>query len=129
MKKEKSCGTIVVNSENKVLLVKHNKGHYGFPKGHMEKNESEVETATRETKEETNIDVVIDENKKYELSYNVSPNIDKTVIYFIASPKNINIIPQESEIKEVLWIDIEEVTKYLQFANIINLWKDRKSVV
>ena len=36
---EKSCGGIVFN-QNKYLLVKHlaeNSGHWGFPKGHVEK--------------------------------------------------------------------------------------------
>ena len=125
MKKEKSCGTIVINKNNQVLLVKHNKGHYGFPKGHMEENESEIETAIRETKEETNIDAVINKEKRYEISYSIPPNIDKTVIYFLAYSKNDKIIPQASEIKEVLWIDIDEVSKYLQFTNMIDLWNNK----
>ena len=32
MKKEKSCGAIIYNNENKVLIVKHNEGHWDFPK-------------------------------------------------------------------------------------------------
>ena len=125
MKKEKSCGAIVINKDNKVLLVKHNKGHYGFPKGHMEANESEVDTAIRETKEETNIDAIIDKTKRYEIFYSVPPNIDKTVVFFLAYPQNDNTIPQASEIKEILWINIEEVSKYLQFTNMIDLWNNK----
>ena len=123
MKKEKSCGTIVIK-DNKVLIIKHNKGHYGFPKGHMEKGENEIETAIRETKEETNIDVIVDENKRYEVNYITSDNIDKTVVFFLAIPKNSNIIPQENEISEVLWIGIDKATDYLQYQNIINLWNN-----
>lgn len=36
MKKEKSCGCIVIDKD-KVLLVKQNDGHTAFPKGHVEK--------------------------------------------------------------------------------------------
>ena len=58
MKKEKSCGIIVFDND-KVLVVKHLDGHYGFPKGHVENNETEEETAIREVKEETNCDAKI----------------------------------------------------------------------
>ena len=64
MKKEKSCGCIVFN-DGKVLLVRHNKGHWDFPKGHVEPGETEEQTAKREVKEETNIDVEINTNFRY----------------------------------------------------------------
>ena len=61
MVKEKSCGTICFDGD-KVLMVKHNAGHCAFPKGHVEEGETEFETAIRETKEETGIDVEIQLN-------------------------------------------------------------------
>ena len=60
MKKEKSCGVIVIKRENeefKILLLEHQKGHISYPKGHVEENETEEDTALREVKEETNLDV------------------------------------------------------------------------
>ena len=123
-KTEKSCGTIVVNDNYQILLVKHNKGHYGFPKGHMENKETEIETAIRETKEETNIDVTIDETKRYVIEYDVLPDIKKQVVYFIGYPNSNNIIPQTKEVSEVLWVNIDEVSNYLGFPNIIKLWND-----
>ena len=60
MEKEKSCGTMCFN-QNKILMVKHNKGHWAFPKGHVEENETEQETALRETKEETGLIVSIED--------------------------------------------------------------------
>ena len=56
MKQEKSCGCIVLDKRT-VLLIKHNSGHWDFPKGHVEGEESEVETAIREVKEETGLDI------------------------------------------------------------------------
>ena len=42
---EKSCGAFVLNGK-KVLIVQQKKsGNYGFPKGHVEPNETEEETA------------------------------------------------------------------------------------
>lgn len=63
MMHEKSCGAIVyqIHRNIEILLIKHvNSGHWSFPKGHVEGTETEVETAKREIKEETAIDVLID---------------------------------------------------------------------
>lgn len=122
MIKEKSCGTIIID-DDKVLIIKQKQGFYGFPKGHMEKNETEVETAIRETKEEINIDVLIEETKRYSLNYVIDNKIDKEVVYYLAKPLNKNIIKQESEINDILWIDIDKVIDILTFDNLKELWK------
>ena len=60
MKFEKSCGAIIVRKNDdtfETLLIKMVKGHWSFPKGHVENDETEVETALREIKEETNLDI------------------------------------------------------------------------
>ena len=124
MKKEKACGTIIIDN-NKVLLIQQKQGFYGFPKGHVEGNETEVETAIRETKEETNLDVVVDESKRFEISYIVNDNIDKKVVYFLAKlTGENNIIAQEEEINEVLWVDIDKAEDILTFDNLKELWKE-----
>jgi len=56
MKKEKSCGCVVIK-DRKILVIYQIDGFWGFPKGHVEKNETELQTAIREIKEETNLDV------------------------------------------------------------------------
>lgn len=123
MKKEKSCGTICISDE-KVLVIRQKQGFYGFPKGHVEEDETEVETAIRETKEETNIDVLVDESLRFSLSYVVNDTIDKEVVYFIAKPQNENIRIQESELLDATWVDIDDVYNILTFYNLKNLWKD-----
>ena len=55
---EKSCGGILFTYENdalKFLLIANQDGIYGFPKGHVEGNETEAETAKREIYEEVGI--------------------------------------------------------------------------
>ena len=39
----------------KVLMVRHPEGHWGFPKGHVEFDETEITAAKRELFEETGI--------------------------------------------------------------------------
>ncbi|MFH1332713.1 MAG: NUDIX domain-containing protein, partial [archaeon] len=54
MIKEKSAGVIVYNN-GEFLILQYTAGHWDFPKGHIEKGETERETALRELKEETGI--------------------------------------------------------------------------
>lgn len=123
MKKEKSCGCVVVNN-GKVLLVKHNAGHISFPKGHVELGETEQETAIREVKEETNIDVKIISDTKFIESYWVSEEIYKDVIYFLAIPTSFDMKNQESEVSEVLWVDESEILDVLAYDDTKKLWLD-----
>jgi bis(5'-nucleosidyl)-tetraphosphatase len=122
MNKEVSCGTIIIK-DNKVLLIKSLKDEYGFPKGHMENEETEIETAIRETKEETNINVKIINNKRYVINYIVKNNIHKDVIYYLAKPiEPINLIAQKEEIKEIKWVNIDDVINMLPFKNLKEMY-------
>ena len=114
MKHEKSCGTIIFDNE-KVLLVKQNLGHWSFPKGHVEKNENEFETAIRETKEETGLDVEIINDEKFRTKYSPEEGIMKDVIFFIAKVDGGAVQRQVEEIAEVKWVPIKEAKDIITF--------------
>lgn len=120
LKKEKSCGCIIIKN-NKVLLVyEKRRNFWGFPKGHMEDGETEIETALREVKEEVGLEVEIDEQKRYILNYIIKDEIDKTTVLYIATPKNEEIVMQESEIENAKWCSFEEALETLTFDD----WKE-----
>lgn len=120
LKKEKSCGCIIIKN-NKVLLVyEKRRNFWGFPKGHMEDGETEIETALREVKEEVGLEVEIDEQKRYILNYIIKDEIDKTTVLYIATPKNEEIVMQESEIENAKWCSFEEALETLTFYD----WKE-----
>ena len=122
---EKSCGAILFN-DGKVLVVKQTSGFYGFPKGHVEIGETEKETAIREVKEETGLDIKIISDKRYTQSYIVKENVHKDVVFFIAKLENNNEKRQVEEIEEILWIDINEVENILTYDSLKELWKEVK---
>lgn len=120
MKKEKSCGAIVLKKENdefKVLLLKHQKGHISFPKGHVENGETEKETAIREIKEETNLDVKFIEGFRKVISYSPKENVLKDVVYFLAYPLNNDLVIEEKEIKEAYWVSLKEAFDLITHNN------------
>ena len=123
MIKEKSCGTICFD-DGKVLMVKHNAGHSAFPKGHVEEGETEFETAIRETKEETGIDVEIISDERFVISYSPKEDIIKDVVYFIAKPLNREMKRQVEEIAALEWIPIEEVESHITFDNDKNIFRE-----
>lgn len=124
LRKEKSCGCIIIKN-NKVLLVyERNKNFWGFPKGHMENKENEIETALREVKEEVGLDVKIDTEKRYTLNYIINNEIDKTTVLYLAIPKNEEVIMQESEIEKVKWCDFYEALNVLTFDNCKEIFKE-----
>lgn len=127
MKKETSCGAVVYNvvdGEIKFLLIKHVNGkHWAFPKGHVENNETKVETALREIKEETGLDVELDDNFCKMVSYNVNPYILKDVFYFVARTKTEanKVFLQKEEVSEYGWFDFYEAISVLTFENDKNV--------
>ena len=117
LKKEKSCGAVIYkideNDRISFLLIKQKTGHFGFPKGHVEKDETEIETATREVKEETNLDVVIDTNFRTISTYSPAKGVIKDVVFFIATPTSTEIIPQEEEVEVALWCNYYNAKRML----------------
>ena len=88
---EISCGTIpftIKNNEIYYLLIKDAKGVCGFPKGHIEENETEEMTALRETEEETSIILKLLDGFKTDTTYLMPNGIYKKVIYFLGEFSN-----------------------------------------
>ena len=115
MKEEKSCGCIIINEKNEVLLIHHNAGHWDFPKGHVEEMETEVQTAIREVKEETNIDVEVNEKFRYSTKYSPKEGIMKEVVYFLARNISNNKEPQLKEVSEVKWFSIKDAIEKITY--------------
>ena len=118
---EKSCGAIVYrrfHGNIEILLIKHvNSGHWSFPKGHVEGNETELETAKREIKEETGLDVILDQTFRETVSYSPKRDTQKVVVYFLGFALNHEFVPQEEEIADIRWVDIVHATHLLTYEN------------
>ena len=118
MKFEKSCGAIIVRKNDdtfETLLIKMVKGHWSFPKGHVENDETEVETALREIKEETNLDVIIDTRFREITTYSPCPGVLKDVIFFIAMAKTNDVVVQETEVESAMWVELNEAIDIVTF--------------
>lgn len=118
MKYEKSCGAVIYDYDNnilKILLIKHNVGHWSSPKGHIENNETEEETALREIKEETNLIVELDTNFRKQITYSPKEGVIKDVVFFVAKAKTKDIIKQDAEVEEIGWFSKTESLAQVTF--------------
>lgn len=126
---EKSCGAILFHKfdkEYKVLLIGftyNNIMRWGFPKGHIENNETEIQTAIREVKEEVNLDIKILPKFREETNFIIKPYNMRKVVYYCAESKFTKAIPQEGEVEKIEWLNFEDAHKRLSYdcdKNIIN---------
>lgn len=119
MKIEKSCGAVICREKDgmpQVLVICHkNGGHWGFPKGHVEGNETEEETARREIREETGIKASLDQKFRRVVTYSPKPQVMKDVIYFAATPDGGALKRQESEVEEARWVTLGEALELVTF--------------
>jgi bis(5'-nucleosidyl)-tetraphosphatase len=122
MKKVESFGIVPlqrVNEEWRVLLILHREGnHWGFPKGKANPGEQHMETACRELKEETNLEVAEflrthSFNEHYHFRRK-KEQIYKTAHYFPAIVEG-TLKCQEEEIRDARWFNFAEALKQLSF--------------
>ncbi len=129
MPSEKSAGAVIFRKEGeeiKYLLLFYHSGirrknsFWDFSKGHIEKEEDEITTAKRETKEETGLDDLVffkdfEEKIQYFFKFK-EQTISKTVVFFLAETNNKNVIIS-SEHEGFKWLSFEEALKLLTFQN------------
>ena len=129
MNVEKSCGAVmytIVNNKIMYLLIQNLSGIYGFPKGHMENNETEIETALREVYEEVGIKVELIDGFKT-LDEHLIPqrkNTLKKIVYFLGKYENQEIKTQKEEILNALLVDFETALSLFQFESSKRILKE-----
>ena len=119
---EKSCGFVVYRESEGVreyLLVSALNGKYGFPKGHVERGETEYETAVRELKEETNLEVRAIDGFRRQIEYRLPQKRDtmKRCVYFLGEYTEGELIRQEEEILDAVFVPFEQAMAMIPFAN------------
>ena len=121
MNYEKSCGAVIytVANEKRLYLVEiMQKGHTSFCKGHVEENESEHQTAAREIREETGLEVKFVEGFRQTVEYSPDTDCLKTVVFFLADADSTNVTIQEEEVREIEWLPYEEALTKLTFDSL-----------
>ena len=115
---EKSCGAVIFTrrgGERLFLLERMRKGHVSICKGHVEPGETEHETAAREIREETALDVEFLEGFRETCAYSPYPGCEKTVVFFLARAERTETVAQPDEVREILWLPEDEAIRTLTY--------------
>ncbi len=121
MKEEKSCGAVIHKTENgvRLYLVEHTpSGKTVIPKGHVEGAETETETALREIREETNLEVELDTGFRQVARYSPKSGVMKDVVFFTAVPRTWELIPQPGEVLSLEWLPYEEARAQMTYPAV-----------
>jgi 8-oxo-dGTP pyrophosphatase MutT (NUDIX family) len=122
MDREQSFGVVPfrhIEDRVEFLLVKHRAGHWGFPKGHPEGDETPPQSALRELLEETGLAAALldapplEEHYVYRFKGRLR---NKTVTYFVGEvAAEAEATPQEAEVSQLAWGDAEATRQRLSF--------------
>ena len=120
MKKEKSCGAVIVRRGQGgwAYLVRHStQGHWTLCKGHMEPGETEHDTARREIREETGLAVDFLGDFREVITYSPVPGVEKDVVFFLARSDGGVPVCQPEEVAEIRFVPYEEALSLLTHAS------------
>jgi bis(5'-nucleosidyl)-tetraphosphatase len=130
MIEEVSAGAVIFyegDSIRKYLALHYPAGHWDFPKGGVEKGETEEQAATREIMEETGISVdnfVPSFRKKIDYHYRRADGLShKRVIFFLAESKT-DKVEISFEHSGYEWLGFEQALRRLSFENAKNILKE-----
>ncbi len=132
---ERSYGIIPLKKSKaswQLLMVKHQAGHWAFPKGHPDPPESPIETAERELKEETHLEVAemlqvapLQESYRFERE---GKKIEKSVTYYLALVQG-EVHLQSAELSEGRWVDLLEATQLATFPECKKLCSEISKIL
>ncbi|MEO8859879.1 MAG: NUDIX domain-containing protein [Ginsengibacter sp.] len=126
----KAGGGLVKNKDGEILLI-FRRGKWDLPKGKLDDNESILECAIREVREETGLRHIA-AGKEIAITYHTYIEFGKHILkeshWFAMTFKGKEeLVPQlEESITEIRWVKKEELKNYLNntFPTIISILKD-----
>lgn len=105
-----------------------NNSYWIFPKGHPEENETPIETAKRELKEETGLEAdYFIPNNTFKLKYNFifeGVKINKTVEFFVGIITNDQYQLDNNEVKEAGWYSLSDAKDRLDYQDTKKVFKE-----
>jgi 8-oxo-dGTP diphosphatase len=123
------AGTILIKDNKIGLIYRDYYNDYSFPKGHLEKGETLLECAIRETNEETKREVIIlNEKEIYIEKYLDSKGNKCECHYFLACDNGVSD-NDSTDTHDLVWVDYNEVEETLTYVSLKKLWNNIKKEV
>jgi bis(5'-nucleosidyl)-tetraphosphatase len=117
--------TAVEDAESEFLLLKNRRGFWGFPQGHKEKGETEIQTLIREVFEETGIVCIYIQSYIGRIHYSYfkadGMKSEKEVRFYFATTttRNVTISKEHDDYKWVKFSDALCILDHRQLKSIL----------
>lgn len=116
----------------KVLLIQHRAGHWAFPKGRPNPDETPFETAQRELLEETGLSVVdfLSEDPLWEsyTFFRSGVQVHKKVCYYLAEVRG-DVVLQTEELADCRWLPPDELAELATFPESQKLCESIRKIL
>jgi 8-oxo-dGTP pyrophosphatase MutT (NUDIX family) len=120
--KDFSAGGVVVRDDDVIVIVPRRRGSQGgevlgLPKGHPDGDESDVQAATREVREETGVEAE-PVGKLGEVRYSYERRgrlVDKRVVFYLFEYRSGDL-SHDHEIEHVRWMSLQEAVQNLTYS-------------
>ena len=116
-----------------VICCRNDPSSCNLPKGTPDSGETREETALREVREETGLEVKISAyigNIEYKFpSYNGREILHKSVFYYLMSPIGGDFAFHDTEFDTVGWVDEEKIFSTLTYSNEVGIVQKGLSLV
>lgn len=124
----KKAGCILINKELKKIGLIYRKEYndYTFPKGHLEKNETLLECAIRETEEETKRKVKILKKEPIYIEHYTNSNNEESNVYYYIAIDDGHSDNTSLEVHELVWMNPNDVYDTLTFDSLRIMWSSIK---
>jgi len=120
---ERSAGAILFQdgaSGRRFLLLRYPAGHWDFPKGNIERGESEGQTVLREVREETGLDdVKLLDGFRMKIEYfyrRRGESVHKEVVFLLGETKKEDV-KLSFEHREYRWLNFSEALQSVTYKN------------
>jgi bis(5'-nucleosidyl)-tetraphosphatase len=130
----RACGFVLWRTDGVekryLVLVNRERGEAGLPKGHAEPGESDLDTARRETEEETGLrreDLDVEDGFRRELRYEAERRgrrFDKTVVYFLAEARGEGEVRLSPEHSAFAWLPYRDALARLPFDTLRSVLRE-----
>lgn len=102
-----------------LVLYRKRENDWTFPKGHVEEGESALDTALRETKEETGLDIDPFGGEELPVLHYIYPEGGEVdVRMFVGRSKNDDALKTEFDGDSLEWLSLDEVSERLSYDNV-----------
>ena len=130
MLEERSAGAVLFygnSSDREYLILHYPSGHWDFPKGNIEPDETNMQTARREVREETGIgeiDFREGFERKIEYYYRRDAQMVHKLVVFLLAESKSREVKISFEHEGFVWLHHQEAMMKLTFKNAKSILKD-----